>query len=106
MRSHANYHMGDDPLRGIRALLELRSEFAGLVDLQIVASPGPSDGPDDLGRDAVATLTDHVGEILRATAPADEAVRQLVRLLQDYQGREVKDDATVLCVDWAGPGAD
>ncbi|WP_296198047.1 amidohydrolase family protein [uncultured Microbacterium sp.] len=61
VRSHANYHMGDDPLRGIRALLELRSEFAGLVDLQIVASPGPSDGPDDLGRDAVALGIDLVG---------------------------------------------
>ena len=35
-----------------------------------------------------------------ATAPAAEAVRQLVRLLQEYQGHEVKDDATVLCLDW------
>ncbi|MDQ1128937.1 amidohydrolase family protein [Microbacterium sp. SORGH_AS_0888] len=61
VRSHANYHLGDDPLRGVRALVELREEFAGLVDLQIVASPGPSDGPDDLGRAAVMLGIDLVG---------------------------------------------
>jgi len=61
VRSHTNYHLGDDPLRGVRALVELRAEFAGLVDLQVVASPGPSDGPDDLGRAAVALGIDLVG---------------------------------------------
>lgn len=61
VRSHANYHLGDDPLRGIRALIALRTEFAGIVDLQVVASPGPSDGPDDLGRAAVALGIDLVG---------------------------------------------
>ncbi|MGB4780249.1 amidohydrolase family protein [Microbacterium sp.] len=61
VRSHTNYHLGDDPLRGIRALIELRAEFAGIVDLQVVASPGPSDGPDDLGRAAIALGFDLVG---------------------------------------------
>lgn len=61
VRSHTNYHLGDDPLRGVRALIELRDEFAGIVDLQIVASPGASDGPDDLGRAAVALGIDLIG---------------------------------------------
>lgn len=61
VRSHTNYHLGDDPLRGVRALVELRAEFAGIVDLQVVASPGPSDGPDDLGRAAVALGVDLIG---------------------------------------------
>ncbi|RLK47369.1 amidohydrolase family protein [Microbacterium telephonicum] len=61
VRSHTNYHLGDDPLRGVRALVELRAEFAGVVDLQIVASPGASDGPDDLGRAAVALGVDLIG---------------------------------------------
>lgn len=61
VRSHTNYHLGEDPLRGVRALVELRTQFAGIVDLQIVASPGPSDGPDDLGRAAVALGIDLVG---------------------------------------------
>lgn len=61
MRSHTNYHVGDDPLRGVRALIELRDEFAGIVDVQVVASPGPSDGPDDLGRAAVPLGIDLVG---------------------------------------------
>lgn len=61
VRSHTNYHLGDDPLRGVRALVELRAEFAGIVDLQVVASPGPSDGPDDLGRAAMSLGFDLVG---------------------------------------------
>lgn len=61
VRSHTNYHLGDDPLRGVRALVELRSEFAGVVDLQVVAAPGPSDESDQLGRAAVALGLDLVG---------------------------------------------
>jgi len=61
VRSHTNYHLGDDPLRGVRALVELRAEFAGIVDLQVVAAPGPSDESDQLGRAAIALGLDLVG---------------------------------------------
>lgn len=37
-----------------------------------------------------------------ATVSPDEAVRQLIRLLQDYQGSDLRDDATVLILDWHG----
>jgi len=37
-----------------------------------------------------------------STLAPDETVRQLVRLLLDYQGDELRDDATVLCLDWHG----
>jgi cytosine/creatinine deaminase len=60
IRSHANYHDGDDPLRGIRALLALREEFRGLVDIQVVAMHA-SDRPDGLVRDAIALGVDLVG---------------------------------------------
>jgi serine phosphatase RsbU (regulator of sigma subunit) len=39
-----------------------------------------------------------------ATAPPSEAVRQLVRLLQEYQNGDLRDDATLLCLDWHGTG--
>ncbi len=35
----------------------------------------------------------------RTSSPA-ETVRQMVRLLQDYQGAEPRDDATIVCLDW------
>ncbi|PWJ53993.1 cytosine deaminase [Quadrisphaera granulorum] len=61
VRSHTNFHLGDDPLRGVRALAELRTEFAGVVDLQVVMAPGPWDGPDDLGRAGIPLGPDLIG---------------------------------------------
>lgn len=66
VRSHTNYHMGADPLRGIRALVELRAEFAGLVDVQIVAMHGHLNG-DALIRDAVDLGIDLVGGVPHLT---------------------------------------
>ncbi|MEV0670728.1 amidohydrolase family protein [Mycobacterium sp. NPDC050441] len=37
VRSHVNLLRGDDPLRGIRALVAVREELAGVMDIQIVA---------------------------------------------------------------------
>ncbi|MFJ6653086.1 amidohydrolase family protein [Microbacterium sp. NPDC091313] len=37
LRTHVNYHEGPDPLRGLRAVLAVREEFRGLVDVQVVA---------------------------------------------------------------------
>lgn len=83
VRSHANAHLGADPLRGTRALAMLRDEFAGLVDLQIVAMHS-HEHPDALLRDAIAIGADLVGgaphlapdpahEIDRAATLAEEA---------------------------------
>ncbi|MDV3126967.1 amidohydrolase family protein [Mycobacterium sp. 21AC1] len=37
VRSHVNLLRGDDPLRGIRALVRVRDELAGVMDIQLVA---------------------------------------------------------------------
>lgn len=37
VRTHVNLLRGDDPLRGIRALVEVRDELAPVMDIQIVA---------------------------------------------------------------------
>lgn len=62
VRSHANYHLGDDPLRGIRALIELREEFRGLVDLQVVAMHS-HERPDAALQEAVELGIDLVGGV-------------------------------------------
>ncbi|MEV8267679.1 amidohydrolase family protein [Microbacterium sp. NPDC076911] len=83
MRSHVNYHVGDDPLRGIRAVIELREEFQGAVDLQVVAMnshltesalirEAMAMGVDLLG-DAPHLGPDPRGELERTIALADEA---------------------------------
>ena len=41
IRSHCNLAAGNDPLVGLRALLRLRTELAGVLDLQIAVLPGP-----------------------------------------------------------------
>jgi len=83
IRSHVNYHPGDDPLRGVRAVVDLREEFRGIVDLQVVAMHGQFT-EDALVRDAIALGADLVGgaphladdpraELERALALAEEA---------------------------------
>ena len=37
-----------------------------------------------------------------ATAPRTEAVRHVIRTTRDYQQDELRDDVTVLCLDWRG----
>ncbi|WP_460774631.1 amidohydrolase family protein [Microbacterium sp. GXF7504] len=77
IRTHANYHEGPDPLRGIRALIALREEFRGLVDIQVVALHG-SDRGDDVVREAVALGIDLIGGVPHLAAdPAAELDRTL-----------------------------
>lgn len=59
IRTHVDILLGDEPLRGARALVEVREELRGLLDLELVALAGP-DVPDadieaaiDLGVDLV-----------------------------------------------------
>ena len=83
MRTHVNYHVGADPLRGMRAVLEARDDYRGLVDLQIVAMHGQQ-VDDGLVREAIAMGVDLIGaaphlsddpraEIDRAAAFAESA---------------------------------
>jgi len=59
IRSHVDVRMDDDPALNVRAVLRVREELAGLVDLELVALAGP-ETPDraveevlDLGVDLV-----------------------------------------------------
>jgi len=77
IRSHANFHEGPDPLRGIRALIGLREEFRGIVDIQVVALHG-SDRDDDTIRAAIALGVDLLGGVPHlAPDPAAELERTL-----------------------------
>jgi cytosine deaminase len=60
IRTHVNYHEGEDPLRGIRAVLDLREQYRDLIDLQVVALHGQFID-DGLIRDAVDLGIDLVG---------------------------------------------
>jgi cytosine deaminase len=88
IRSHVNYHEGGDPLRGIRALIELREEFRGLVDLQVVAMHG-HDRDEGLIRDGIALGVDLVGGVPHLTPDPRAELERTVRLAE-----------------WAGIGVD
>ncbi|MCK6066648.1 MULTISPECIES: amidohydrolase family protein [Microbacterium] len=82
IRSHANYHEGPDPLRGIRALVELREEFRGLVDLQVVAMHG-HDRDDGLVRDGIALGADLVGAAPHLSPDSAGEVARALRLAEE-----------------------
>ena len=93
-------------VRGVRVLLELRAEFAGVVDLQVVAFPQDglvhAPGTYELMREAVELGADVVGGIpwIEPTdADALAHVRQLCELARDT-GRRV-----AMLVDDAGDPA-
>ncbi|WP_409048182.1 amidohydrolase family protein [Microbacterium sp. HA-8] len=60
IRTHVNYHEGADPLRGIRAVIDAREDYRGLVDLQVVAMHGQLID-DGLVREAIALGVDLIG---------------------------------------------
>lgn len=81
IRSHANFHLGADPLRGVRALVELREEFRGLVDLQVVAMYS-FDRDDGLIRDAVDLGVDLIGGAPHLTPDPRAEVARAVRFAE------------------------
>lgn len=95
IRSHANYHEGPDPLRGIRALLALREEFRGFVDIQVVAMHG-TDRDDGLVRDALALGVDLVGAAPHLSPdPAAELARTLRLAEEAGLGVDIHTDETL-----------
>lgn len=80
VRSHIDLHRSGDALRGVRALVRVRDELAGLMDLQLVAlgsefnDEATYDEALDLGVDLVGgaphMATDPIGELHRALAIA------------------------------------
>lgn len=60
IRSHVDLLRAGDPLRGVRALLQVRDELAGILDLQLVALGGEL-SPDDVFEAALDAGIDMVG---------------------------------------------
>lgn len=74
-------------------------------DRLVVVSDGVLDGPAHEGGAPYGAQRLEGAILATATASPDEAVRQMVRLLQDYQSTDLRDDATVLILDWCGGDA-
>ncbi|MEV0551041.1 amidohydrolase family protein [Nocardia salmonicida] len=60
VRTHVNLLRGDDPLRGVRALVSVRDELADLMDIQLVALT-PYVVGDDALHEAIDLGVDFVG---------------------------------------------
>lgn len=77
VRSHANFLSGDDPLRGVDALLQVREELRGLMDIQL-CTLGDDTVSDALHEEAIARGVDLIGG---APHLADDPSAELDRLL-------------------------
>lgn len=85
LRSHVNLLRGEDPLRGVRALVRVRAELAGVMDIQLVAL-----APDTAGDETVHAALD-LGVDLVGGHPhqTPEPAANLRRLLGIARAREV-----------------
>jgi len=77
IRCHVDLLVGDDSLRGARALVQVRDELAELIDIELVALPG-YDIPDETVSAALEIGVDLVGG---APHLAPEPMHDLERLL-------------------------
>jgi len=81
VRCHVDILIGDDPLRGVRALTRVRSELAHLMDIELVALAA-SDIPDAAIEAALDLGVDLVGGAPHlAPAPLDD-LRRLLALAE------------------------
>ncbi len=77
IRCHVDVLHGDDPMRGVRALVQVRDELRGLVDLQLVALAGPS-VPDAHVHEAIKLGVDLVGGAPHLADDPDADLRRLL----------------------------
>ncbi|KQQ09578.1 amidohydrolase family protein [Rathayibacter sp. Leaf296] len=88
IRSHVDVLPGPEPMRGIEALVRVRAELAGLVDLELVVLAGP-EVPDDAVDAALDAGVDLVGG---APHLAADPIADLRRLLLVARRRGVGTD--------------
>ncbi|WP_395639760.1 amidohydrolase family protein [Pseudolysinimonas sp.] len=88
IRTHADVLLGDAPLRGIQGLVQVREELRDLIDIEIVALPGP-DIPDDAIEAALDAGADTLGG---APHIAEDPVADLRRLLAIAERRDIPVD--------------
>jgi cytosine deaminase len=77
IRTHGDVLLGDAPLRGIQGLVRVREELRDLIDIEIVALPGP-DIPDAAIEAALDAGADTLGG---APHIAEDPIADLRRLL-------------------------
>jgi cytosine deaminase len=88
IRSHVDVLLGDEPLRGVHGLVRVREELRDLLDLEIVALPGP-DIPDAAIEAALDAGADAMGG---APHIAEDPVADLHRLLAIAERHDVPVD--------------
>jgi cytosine deaminase len=88
IRTHVDVLLGEEPLRGIHALVAVREELRDLVDIEIVALPGP-DIPDAAIEAALDAGADTLGG---APHIAEDPLADLHRLLDIAERRDVPVD--------------
>jgi cytosine deaminase len=111
VRSHVDALVGPAPLRGAQALVQVRAELAGLMDIELVALAAP-DTPDtvveemlDLGIDLVGgaphLAPDPAGDLRRLLAIADRhGVGVDLHTDESLAGELTLADYAVLVRDW------
>ena len=85
VRTHVDLLRGADALTGVRALVRLRDELTGLMDIELVALGGPT-VDDDVFEAALAAGVDLVGG---APHLADDPIADLERLVALARRRDV-----------------
>ncbi|QWT22806.1 amidohydrolase family protein [Subtercola sp. PAMC28395] len=81
IRSHVDILLGDDPLRGVRALVQVREELRGLVDIELVALAS-SEAPDADIEAAIALGVDLVGGAPHLSPDPSADLQRLLRLAE------------------------
>ncbi|MBA8817498.1 cytosine deaminase [Microbacterium halimionae] len=95
IRTHVNYHEGPDPLRGIRAVIELREEFRGFVDLQVVAMHGYN-RESDVIREAIGLGVDLLGDAPHLSPDPQAEIERTVQLAEEAGlGVDIHTDETL-----------
>jgi len=85
IRTHVDLLRGEDTLTGVRALVRLRAELEGIMDIELVALGGPT-VPDDVFEAALDAGVDLVGG---APHLADDPIADLERLIALARRRDV-----------------
>ncbi|RFA16026.1 cytosine deaminase [Subtercola boreus] len=81
VRSHVDILLGDEPLRGVRALVQVRQELRGLMDIELVALAG-SDVPDADIEAAIDLGVDLVGGSPHLALDPSADLQRLLRLAE------------------------
>ena len=83
IRSHVDVLVGDRPLRGVLGLVQVREELRDLIDIEIVALPGP-DIPDSAIEAALDAGADTLGGAPHIAADPLADLRRLLAIAEKY----------------------